>query len=188
MKKSCFIILLIILLSQILKGVEIISQQEIARRYLNADLVIIGKVISIKTETIDEKKSIKKDGWAHIDRTLIDIYTVKIDSVLKGSNIDSIIIQSKPFPDNEQKRRFQKINNNGDSLFTSVIQVSDNYRGGSDSIHKTGNYIILIKFENNKNILTLRIDINKSNLHFLRKVKGKGLESVIFKLPEKSDE
>ncbi len=48
MKKLYFVILLIILQLQILQGGEIITHQEIAKRYLNADLVIIGEVILSK--------------------------------------------------------------------------------------------------------------------------------------------
>ena len=105
-----------------------------------------------------------------------------IDSVLKGTNTDSmIVIQSNPFPDNEDKEKFEKIDESGDSLFTVVTQVSDGYRGGADLIKKVGKYIILIKFENKMNISTLSMGVTKSNLIFFKKIKEKGLDAVILK-------
>jgi len=185
MKKLYFVILLIILQLQILQGGEIITHQEIAKRYLNADLVIIGEVISIKTETIHENKTIKKNGWTHIDRTIIDFYTVKIDSIIKGANKNSkIMIQSKPFSDNEYKEKFETINAIGDSLFTAVLGKFYGYRGGTDIINKIGNFIILIEVENNKNISTLSMKITEDNLNLLQKVKEKGIESILLKLPD----
>ena len=184
MKKSIFIVLLIVIQAQLFKAAEIISPHEIANRYLNADLVIMGKVISIKTEIIKEKETILKDGWINVEKTLIDIYTVMIDSVLKGTNIDSmIVIQSNPFPDNEHKGKFEKMNESGDSLFSVALQVSDGYRGRADLINKEGKYIILIKFENKMNISTLSMEVTKSNLKFLKKIKDKGLDAVILKPP-----
>ena len=186
MKSLILILLLMITQTPILEGVEIVGPGTIASRYLKADLVIIGNVISIKTETIKENRRILKDGWTRIDRILVDVYTVQIDSVLKGASKDSvIIIQSNPFSDGDSRIKFDKVNEDGDSIFIQSWGIGPGYRGGADLIHKIGKHIVLIKFDNEKNISTLSLEFDKNHLAFLRRVDEEGMDALIIKLPDK---
>ncbi|MDO9578337.1 MAG: hypothetical protein Q7J16_10670 [Candidatus Cloacimonadales bacterium] len=98
-----------------------------------------------------------------------------------------ITIQSKPYSDNELKEKPEKVNENGDSLFTAVIEISNGDRGGSNIIRSLGNYIILIKLENKRNVAVMSLKLTESNLELLQKIEQYGMESVILKPPENNN-
>lgn len=172
-----FIIPLILALYCISEAGEIVSPFDAAQRYLNADLVLVGKVISIEVNIIEDSVTQNNDGWQYYHRKLLDIYNVKIDSILKGSYSDSVImIQSQPYSENEEKSKFANIDSIGDSIFISEISYNNGYRGGSDLISTPGTYIILLNRIEGRYISILANNFVKNTLMFFRKVQKEGDE------------
>lgn len=74
-----------------------------AEKYLDADLAIAGDALSYTTKVIRKDSSHIREsdtvGTIHYDyATFVDVYKMKVDSVLKGVFPDSIIvIQSEPY-------------------------------------------------------------------------------------------
>jgi hypothetical protein len=186
MKSLISILLIMTIHAPVLKVVEIVGPGAIAQRYMNADLVIIGNVISRKTETIKESRRTHEDGWTRIDKTLVDVYTVQVDSVLKGESQNPVLtIQSNPFSGGDIRIEFDKVNEDGDSIFIQSWGIGPGYRAGADLIHNTGIHIILIRFDDDKNISTLSLSYSKKLLDFLKRVDEKGMDAVIPRIPDK---
>ncbi len=172
-----FIISLTLALYYISEAGEIVSPLDAAQRYLNADLVLVGKVISIEVKIIKDSVTHNEDGWQYYHRELVDIYNVKIDSILKGSYSDSLImIQSQPYSGHEEKSKFANIDSSGDSIFISEVMYNPGYRGGSDLISTPGIYIILLNKVEDRYISILANNFVKNNLMFFRKVQNEGAE------------
>ena len=172
-----FIIYFTLILISALEAVEIVSPLDAAQRYLNADLVLVGKVLSIEVKIIKDSVTQNGDGWQYEHRKLLDIYNVKIDSILKGSYSDSLIlIQSQPYSGHEEKSKFAKIDSLGDSIFISEILYNQDYRGGSDLISTPGMYIILLNKVGGSYISILTNNFEKNTLMFYRKIQTEGTE------------
>ena len=172
-----FIISFILTLYSISEAVEIVSPFDAAQRYLNADLVLVGKVISIEVKIIEDSVTQNEDGWQYHHRKLLDIYNVRIDSILKGSYSDSLImIQSQPYSEHEEKSKFAKIDSLGDSIFISEISYNYGYRGGSDLISTPGMYIIILNKVGCSYISILANNFEKNTLMFFREIQKEGAE------------
>lgn len=175
MIKKLLIIIIALLLFSSSTAIEIVVGTNIAQIYRDAGLVIIGDVISISTRTISERDSLESDGWIHIYRTLVDTYYVRVDSVLKGSYGDSlIIIESKNYPDYPRRRKFTEINEKEDSLFVTECTHGFGYeyeRVGK--ITKLGKGIILLKNEDDSYISMLYCNFSEDILDFFREAENK---------------
>jgi len=172
-KIHLFVILSLVLASVQGFAVEIVCPGEKARRYLDADLVIIGDVVSCTTKTIQEKDSLGDSGWVYHHTTLMDIYGVKVDSVLKGSFTDSVIVvQSKPFGGDFRKSKFLEVDEKGDSLFVTWLTQGFG-GGGADRIHKPGRYIILLQGQDTIYTSTLCRQYSKFTVDLEIEEKGK---------------
>ncbi len=73
MKRVSFIFFMLTLFSAT-KADEIVSPVEAAQRYLNSDLVLVGKVISIEVKIVEDSVTQGDDGWQYHQPTLFDNY------------------------------------------------------------------------------------------------------------------
>gem|GEM_PF-1632753 len=148
LRKMClFALVYPMLLSSPGFAVEYVDPNEVARRFRDADLVIMGNVVSCTTRTLKEGDSLGHDGWMYHHQTVVDIYRTEIHSLLKGHFSDSVIVvQSRPYSGGGTHRwKFDRVDEKGDSLGASEYSFWDG--GGADRIHKLGKYIILIQKE-----------------------------------------
>lgn len=90
---------------------EYIDLDEEAQRFRDADLVIVGNVLSRATNILsDEMSPPGLDGWMYRHRTVVDIYRIEIDAMLKGHLSDPVIVvQSEPYSPETERHRFDRI-------------------------------------------------------------------------------
>lgn len=130
MKKLSIFFFLVLLLPLSGHSARIISPFEIARWYLDADLVIICSVQKTDTMLISRFDSLKADGFRIQYDLIKEKYHITIDSVLKSSSAAQDLpetVMTPDFPVNEQECRitekiFTGLDGNGDSVFTNQIE------------------------------------------------------------------
>ncbi|MFH1219376.1 MAG: hypothetical protein V1694_02870 [Candidatus Eisenbacteria bacterium] len=145
---------------------------EMARMYLNADLVIVGSAISSRTDTLRSWDSLGTDGWTYHHKAMIDVYWVAVDSVLKGDYRDSaIVIHTTQYGGGIDRSRFDKFDEAGRPRY--VGEMVDTY-DERDSISERGEQIILLDKQDSLYTLTLAVDPDESIVAFYREVQEKG--------------
>lgn len=130
MKHRLNLLLLFFFLPLSAFSVRIISQFEIARWYLDADLVIVCSVQKTDTVFVSQFDSLKSDGFRIQYDRVIEKYHIEIDSVLRSS-IDTELpdtVFSQEFTINSREikiveRLFEGLDENGDSVFTYLTEV-----------------------------------------------------------------
>ena len=177
--KICVFAFLFLISCYKLFAAKLVNPHEDARSYLDADLVIAGRVLSCTTKVIERREIPADSGWIqHYDK-FQKIHIIKVDSLVKGSFVDStIVIQTES--SQEWRSRLFKIDEKGDSLFIGEAFVRD--EEGDAVIPESGKFIILLKKKEGIYISTLCRVYNKFNLDFFREVEEKGED--YFKPPE----
>ena len=130
MKTRLNLLLLVCLLPLSVFSARIISPFEIARWYLDADLVIVCSVQKTDTVFVNRFDSLKTDGFRIQYDRVIEKYHIEIDSVLISS-LDAELpdtVFSQEFTINSREikiveRLFEGLDENGDSVFTFLTEV-----------------------------------------------------------------
>jgi len=172
-KISVFSALLLMFCSGAL-ATEVLDNFKMARGYLDADLVIIGDVLSCSTEVAEEKDVPGSDGWVQHFTKLVSTYAVRVDSVLKGSLSDTmIIIQNESGKSYALRTTFFKLDEKGDSMFM-VEQPSETNDIGWNSIPGLGKFILVLKKKDGLDTSILCHSPDEYSLNLYRQVKEKG--------------
>jgi len=180
-KISVFSALLLMFCSGAL-ATEVLDNFKMARSYLDADLVIIGDVLSCSTEVAEEKDVLGSDGWVQHFTKLVSTYAVRVDSVLKGSLRDTlIIIQNESGKSYALRTTFFKLDEKGDSLFLGETTAPMNDVGWN-SIPELAKYVLLLKKKDGKYTSILCHSPDEYSLDLYRQVKEQGED--YFKPPE----
>ena len=184
--RSCIILFYLIFQLLPVQGqVRIIEVSEIARWYLDADLVVISSLIekeSIHTRSTDRESSggysIKCNYWR-------DQYLVIIDSILKGTlKLDTIAIITPEYFDCYKYKITENtgfdVSATGDTTFYSTSEMMPDtselgyyFRLGAES----KNIIFLKCVQNTYEIFYVMRGVNERDLKFIKKVELKG-ESI----------
>jgi hypothetical protein len=135
MKRRLNLLLFIFLLPVAAFSARIISQFEIARWYLDADLVIVCSVQKTDTIFVSRFDSLKANGFRLRYEVVQEKYSIVVDSVLKNANAEyelPEIIFTPPFPINFSECRvkekiFTGLDESGDSIFLNSIECMHNY-------------------------------------------------------------
>ncbi|MBW6535539.1 MAG: T9SS type A sorting domain-containing protein [Mariniphaga sp.] len=135
MKRRLNLLLLILFLPFAVFSARIISQFEIARWYLDADLVIVCSVQKIDTIFVSRFDSLKADGFRLRYEVVQEKYSIVVDSVLKKTFAETDlpeIILTPQFPINFSECRitekiFTGFDENGDSVFLVSVECMHNY-------------------------------------------------------------
>lgn len=143
---------------------------EIARRYLDADLVIVGDVIGCSTKVVEEKDTLGDDGGVYHSKKFLIYHTVRVDSVIKGCYADSTILIQNKYPKGYSWRSIS-FNDSSGLVEMSTAGISD---VSVSDIPDAGKFIILIKKEDRMHISTLCDAYSKANIDFYREVEEKG--------------
>ncbi len=188
MKRFLIIGFISILAFNNIKAARIITNFDIARWYLNSDLVLICSADKIDTLFLSQHDSYSPDSLRLTYDMIREIYHIDTDSVIKPCDNQHVLIDSicsQDFSINYAKTKqgedeyIYKLNKLGDTVgvdtFKTILMYGDDYSDNS-----------YFRLENNKKhlvILTLtqhgyRIDyeteISDSILEFIAEVKRKG--------------
>ncbi len=122
-----FIILIFIILTNG-QAARVITSFDIARWYLDSDLVLICSVNKIDTIMISEHDSIIEDGYHLRYKTIREKYIVSTDSIIKGDKviareIDSVFTPLFSTQAIQEKKEFNGFDIKGDSTFLNYIQI-----------------------------------------------------------------
>jgi hypothetical protein len=154
MKRHLNLLLLILFLPVAAFSARIISQFEIARWYLDADLVIVCSVQKTDTVFVSRFDSLKTDGFRIQYDRVIEKYHIEINSVLKSSPDAELpdTVFSPEFTINFREikiieRIFERLDENGDSVFSyrTEIRMSPVYDGRYFRIQNEKYSVILSK-------------------------------------------
>lgn len=130
MKHRLNLLLLVCWLPLSAFSARIISPFEIARWYLDADLVFVCTVQKTDTIFISRFDSLKADGYRIQYDRVIEKYHIVIDSILKSSTDaelpDTVFSQEFTINSREIKiveRIFEGMDENGDSVFSYLTEI-----------------------------------------------------------------
>ena len=132
MKKIISLIILIFIFPPQGFSVRCITGLDIARWYLDSDLVLICSVNKIETIIISEHDSLVEDGYHLKYKTIREKYTTSTDSIIKGekridNKMDSIFTPAFSTSAIREKKEFDGFDTKGDSTFLNHLQISDNF-------------------------------------------------------------
>lgn len=169
----CIFVTLFLIFSSGIFATEVLDNSKMARRYLDADLVLIGNVLSCSTQIIEEKDQPGSNGWVQHSTKLMNTYRVKVDSILKGDFPDSVIvIQNESFKTYARMTIFYKLDEKSDSMF--MEQHFETNDIGWNSISGLGKFILLLKKKNGLYTSILCHSPDEYSLNLYRQVKEKG--------------
>ncbi len=141
---------------------------DLYENYLDADLVIVGNVLSCSTKIIEEKELPETGSWIWHCTKFMNIHMVRVDSVIKGSFSDTtLIIQNESF------KTYYWREEKGDSLSSMKIRPGIGDESVSN-IPGLGKFIIILKKKDGIYTSTLCMAYDKSILDFYKKIQEKG--------------
>ncbi len=135
MKRHLSLFLCILFLPVVALSARIISSFEIARWYLDADLVIVCSVQKTDTIFVSRFDSLEADGFRLRYEVVQEKYSIVVDSVLKKTFAEPDlpeIILTPQFPINLSECRitekiFTGFDENGDSVFLGSVECMHKY-------------------------------------------------------------
>ena len=128
MKKLIIAIILIVVFCNSGYSARIITNFDIARWYLDADLVLICNVNQTDTLAVAKYDSLLADGFHLRCDILREKYQLSADSILKGEQAADIIFTPE-FSSScrREKKEFTGLNSEGDSTFLLTVQYSTGF-------------------------------------------------------------
>lgn len=127
MKKLIVLVILVLATCNTGKACRIITNFDIARWYLDADLVLICNVIHTDTILVHHHDSLVTDGFHEIYDVLREKYHLSVDSIIKSNKLtvgttDTIFTPLFSTDRIQQKIEFRELNENGDSIFIGEVK------------------------------------------------------------------
>lgn len=184
MKKLLSIIALLFLISNSAQSVREITSFDIARWYLDSDLVIICTVTHIDTITINSSDYLSTDDIrVHYDK-IREKYHITIDSVIKGCQVEIGTIDSIFTPEfkinyskmQQTNKEFTGFDTNGDSIFLVTINIPfDNYSDDSYfRLNSHAKHLVILTKTISGYIIDYETEVNDVILALIEEVKTKG--------------
>lgn len=151
---------------------ELITPGSHARRYFKADLVIFGEALSCTTKVVGSKDVPGDSGWVSHHTIFIKACSVRVDSVLKGSLEDSIIVVQEE-SSQAWMSRFEAIDENDDSLY--MVQMAEEPGPGqANEIPSSGRWILFLMEDDSIYTFLWHADYNRMNLDLYGKFAEEG--------------
>jgi hypothetical protein len=172
--RACTLVVLTLLLCSTAKATECITPESHARRYFDADLLVFGEVLTCTTTVVSEEDVSGDSGWMYHNTTRVTEIRVRIDSLLKGSVHDSIIIVQKKSTQTWNSR-FLKTAETGDSLFLGEMSVLPG-PGEASEVPSSGSWILFLTEKDGGFKFMWRADYNKCNLDLYKIFEEEGEE------------
>jgi hypothetical protein len=199
MKKLISVSLLIFVFSLLGQAARIITGFDIARWYLNADLVLICDVKETDTFTISRYDSLFADGFNVRYDIVREKYKLSIDSIVKGGALISgkmDTIFTPDFYDNYSRTRttgkeFTGFDSKGDSIFLVHIEFfgNDYYDESYFRIKSQEKHLVILRKTEIGYVIDYETECDSWILDLIKEVKAKGEDYFSFLLnqPVKSE-
>jgi len=132
MKKIFFVIIFLFYFLKPLNSVRIIQLADIAKWFLESELVFTGKVLKIDTILYDSLKIKLSDNRFEECINGREMYFIKIDSLIKGKYIYDTITVFTPktciyYNNYIEEKNERELGENGDTIYSVSIKYFDFY-------------------------------------------------------------
>ena len=188
MKRFLIICFISILAFNNMKAARMITNFDIARWYLDSDLVLICSADKIDTLFLSHQDSYSPDSLRLSYDLIREIYYIDIDSVIKPCDNQHVLIDSicsQDFSINYAKTKqgednyIYKLNKLGDTVavdtFKTIIMYSDDY---SDNryfrLEKEKKQLVILSLTQHGYMIDYETEISDSVLELIAEVKRKG--------------
>lgn len=161
-----------------------ISSFDIARWYLDADLVLVCNVLHTDTVIIQKHDSIDADGYHILYDVIREKYLISVDSVIKGAqlfnaNMDSIFTPDFSTPMIRQKA---VLNSEGDTLH-QIISYDDFCHGDSYfRIKSPEKQLVILRKTDIGYVIDYKSYCDSLTMELIQDVKAKGEDYFNFLL------
>jgi hypothetical protein len=166
LQKAYPLVVLTLLLCSTALAAECITPYSHAKRYFGADLVVFGEVLSCTTRVVSEEYVPGDSGWVYQHTVSIAEARMRVDSLLRGSGPDSIIVIQKRSTQ-AWRSRFDKVTETGDSLYFGEMAVLPG-PGEASEVPSSGSWILFLTEKDGGFEFMWRADYNKCNLDLYR--------------------
>jgi hypothetical protein len=188
MKGFTIIGFMLILATSNLKSATEITNLDIARWYLDSDLVLICSSYKIDTLYINHHDSYTQDSLRLTYDMIREIYHIETDSVIKPCNSQHVFIDSicsQNFSINYSKTKqgednyIYKINALGDTVgvdtFKTIILYNDDYSDNSYfRLEKNKKHLVILSLTQHGYMIDYETEISDGILELIDEVKNKG--------------
>jgi len=180
MKKLISILILLFVFCNYGQAVRIISNFDIARWYLDADLVLICNVTHTDTITISKHDTLVEDGYHLRYDILREKYNLSIDSIIKGEQLidgtmDSVFTPYFTTQSIYEKKEFKGLDSNGDSIFYVTFKMYSDYNDdGYFRIKSKEKRLVILRKSEIGYVIDYVQECDSSILALIKDVKMKG--------------
>ena len=172
-------------------GAREITNFDIARWYLDSDIVMICRVDRIDTLNIFSVDSLTDGDYRVRGNQIQEQYVVTVDSVLKDNSAVGLpqLIYSQPFMINYSKSKtvedakYTGLDSNGDSIFVMRMELYGSNCTESYYFRLTKNktFLVILSRHQSKLIIDYQTICNKDMLKMFSEIELKGESYFIFK-------
>ncbi len=132
MKRLISIIILIFVFYNLGQSARVISSFDIARWYLDGDVVLICSVNHNDTLTVEKYDSLLTDGFHLCYNIYREQYRISIDSIIKGDQniagaINTIFTPKLSTQARKEKSEFTGLDSKGDSTFINTVEYNGDF-------------------------------------------------------------
>lgn len=180
MRKLVCIIILLFSLGLAGNASRNISNFDIARWYLDADLVLVCDVSHTDTILICHHDSLAGDGFHEIYDLVKEKYHISVDSIIKGKEkingtLDTVYTPRFLINSSRQKTEFKELNENGDSIYILYSKPFNNYDDYSYfRIYSPDKQLVMLHKTPLGYVIDYRSDCDQYTMDLIREVKREG--------------
>ena len=180
MKKIVIVLILIFVFFLGGHSARIITGLDIARWYLDADLVLICHVKKIDTCTVNKHDTLVDNGFHLRYSTLREQYHISVDSIIKANQfidekMDTILTPNFSTSFVREKKEFAGLDSKGDSIFRGHIEMSEDYNDdGYFRLKSLGKYLVILQKTEIGYVINYQSECDSITLNLIRDVKLKG--------------
>ena len=180
MKKTIIVLIFIFVFFLGGHSARIITGFDIARWYLDADLVLICHVKKIDTCTIKKHDSLVDNGFHLRYDVLREKYHISIDSIIKATQfideqMDTILTPDFSSSFVQEKKDFTGFDSKGDSIFLWQLEMSEDYNDdGYFRLKSKGKYLVILQKSENGYVINYQSACDSITLNLIKDIKLKG--------------
>lgn len=162
------------------QSVRIITSFDIARWYLDSDLVLICNIKQTNTVTISKHDSLGTDGFRVLYDILREKYQLSIDSIIKGGEfingtMDTIFTPVFSTTPMRIKTEFTGLDSKGDSVFIAYIEINETCSDDSYfRIKSQEKHLVILRKTEIGYVIDYETECNDITLNLIKEVKLKG--------------
>ena len=175
------------------QAARIITSFDIARWYLDADLVLICNVTHTDTIKISTHNTMLDNGFHLRYDILKEKYQISIDSIIKGEQLmdgtmEPIFTPNFSTQTIQEKKEFMGFDSKGDSVFQYQIKMSEDFNDDSYfRIKSLEKHLIILRKTEIGYVIDYVSECDASTLALIKEVKMKGEDYFSFLFPQTAD-